>query len=217
MLKLKILVLAAHPDDETIGCGATIAKYNFEKKADTFLITFTDGVGARNLNQKNRNLKLKKVSKILGIKKFKFGSFPDNQMDSIPLLEICRFIEKNVTYQPDIIFTHHQDCLNIDHSIVSRAALTVFRPQSTFSPEINCFRISSSTEYNPLNSFKGNLYVDVKKYYKKKLAAMKIYSSELRKYPHPRNIKSILNTLKSDGSEVGLEFAEKFQTIRRVK
>jgi LmbE family N-acetylglucosaminyl deacetylase len=215
-MKKKILILAAHPDDETLGCGATIAKLASDKNNYIKLVTFTDGVSSRESNLKNRNLKLTKVSQILGINNFDIGNFPDNKMDSIPLLEVCKFIEQKVKFNPDIIFTHHPECLNIDHNIVYRATITAFRPQKKNSTEINCYTVSSSIEYNPLKAINYNVYYDVEKYYKKKISALKVYKNELRPYPHPRNTQSIINHLKTTGSEVGLKFSEKFHLVRKT-
>ena len=211
----KILVLAAHPDDETFGCGATLSKLS--KKNKISLLTFTDGVSSRVNNQnKNRNFKLEKVCKILGITNFDYGNFPDNSLDSVPLLDICKFIEKKIKFSPDIIFTHHQECLNIDHEIVYRATITVFRPQTKNSPDIISYVVPSSIEYNPLKNIYYNLYFDVKSSFKDKILACRIYSKELRKYPHPRSIQSMINQMKSNGSEIGIEFAEKFTQIRKI-
>ena len=102
-----ILILAAHPDDETLGCGATIARLA-EEGNRVHLITFTDGVSARDGTElKNRNSKLEKVSEILGIQSYDAADFPDNQMDAVPLLDICKFMEKNIPFDPQIVFTHH--------------------------------------------------------------------------------------------------------------
>tara|TARA_B100001029_G_scaffold163244_1_gene153208 strand:- start:1327 stop:1980 length:654 start_codon:yes stop_codon:yes gene_type:complete len=215
-MKKKILVLAAHPDDETLGCGATIAKLS-QQNYDINLLTFTDGESAReNAVNLNRNDCLTKVSKILNIKDFKCGDFPDNKMDSVPLLDVCKFIEKEIKFTPDKIFTHHPDCLNIDHNIVYRSAITVFRPQKKNQIEINCFAIPSSMEWNPLNNFRSNLYYDVENFVDKKIEALKIYEKEMRPYPHPRSYEAIINNLKVSGSEVGLNYCEKFETIRKV-
>ena len=114
-----ILVLSAHPDDETIGCGGTIARLA-DEGCNVQLLTFTDGVGARN-EFGNRNNVLDNVKNLLGLSGYEFGNFPDNKMDSVPLLEICKFIENNISVVPDIVFTHHRNCLNIDHRIVYQA------------------------------------------------------------------------------------------------
>ena len=113
----KVLVLAAHPDDETLGCGGTI-NYLSNKGYKIEVLTFTDGVSSREKKQKNRNPKLKQVSEILGISKFFSGKFPDNAMDSVPLLQLCKFIETNTEGPYDIIFTHFIGDLNIDHQLV---------------------------------------------------------------------------------------------------
>ena len=137
-------------------------------------------------------------------------------MDSVPLLDICKFIEKEVKDIPDVIFTHHSGDLNIDHNIVYRSVLTVFIPQNKKEIEINCFEIPSSTEWNPNNNFNCNLYVDVEKFVEKKIEALRIYDNEMRAYPHPRSYEAIINKLKCSGNEVGLNYAERFQSIRKI-
>ena len=220
MKKTQYLILAAHPDDETLGCGGSIAKISSNKNNDVTLITFTNGVGARNKsNQKDileRNNALKNSVKILGIKNLICGNFPDNAMDSVPLLEICKFIEKNLKNYPDVIFTHNPECLNIDHKSVYQATITVFRPQHGKKLEINCFDIPSSTDWNPLKTINHNLFIDISKFYKKKMKALKCYKKEMKKYPHQRSYQSVLNRLKADGNIVGLNYAEKFLTIRKI-
>ena len=213
--KKNILVLAAHPDDETLGCGATIAKLADEGN-NVNLLTFTDGVGSRG-DDGDRNDILGVVQNILGLSSYSYGSFPDNKMDSIPLLDICKFIEENVDYKPDIIFTHHPDCLNIDHRTVYQATLTAFRPQMGDDVKIYSYYVPSSTDYNPLKNFVGNVYHNVVDYKDIKLECLKkCYNEEMREYPHTRSYENIENLMKVWGSEVGLEYAEKFQLIREV-
>ena len=215
-LNKKALILAAHPDDETLGCGATIHKLS-QEGYDIQLLTFTDGVSSRYNGEKNRNPKLESISKILGISKYSSGDFPDNAMDSVTLLDICKFIESNVNYQPDIIFTHFIGDLNIDHQIVTRAALTVFRPQYGNKTKIYSYYVPSSTDYNPQTYFDANSYIEVSEInVKNKIKALKIYDKEMREYPHTRSYQNVENLIKVWGSEVGLLYCEKFKLIREV-
>lgn len=214
--KNKILVLAAHPDDETLGCGATISKLSREGN-DIHLITFTDGVGSRLDGSPNRNSKLEKVSEILGIKKINYGNFPDNKMDSVSVLDIAKFIESNVDYKPDVIFTHFIGDLNIDHVIVTKAALIAFRPQYGNKIKIYSYYVPSSTDYNPTIIYDGNTYVDIsQRDVDNKIAALKIYDEEMRTYPHSRSYENIENLMKVWGSEVGVVYSEKFKMIREI-
>tara|TARA_R100000664_G_scaffold34158_1_gene54458 strand:+ start:8185 stop:8835 length:651 start_codon:yes stop_codon:yes gene_type:complete len=211
-----VLVLAAHPDDETLGCGATIAKLSHEGH-NVSLLTFTDGTGARGEGLGDRNKKLDAVSDILGISDYKAGNFPDNEMDSVSLLSVCKFIEQSVTKTPDIILTHHPGCLNIDHVTVYRATMTVFRPQNGTGIDIMSYFVPSSTDYNPVSNFAANTYIDVGNYVDKKIKVLEeCYAEEMREEPHTRSIIGVINRMITDGSEVGLQYAEKFQTFRRI-
>lgn len=210
-----VLVLAAHPDDETLGCGATIARLSDEGYS-VQLLTFTDGVGSRGENS-NRNDVLKSVQNVLGLSSYSYGNFPDNKMDSVPLLDVCKFIENNVTTTPDIIFTHHRGCLNVDHQIVYKATLTAFRPQLGNNTKILSYYVPSSTDYNIMNFFLGNVHYNVVNYKDIKLKCLKeCYDKEMRKYPHTRSYENVENLMKVWGSEVGLEYAEKFELVRQV-
>ena len=128
--------MAAHPDDEVLGCGATIAKH--AKNGDViYVLLMSDGESSRKINEnklKNKiNLRRKACEqscKILGTKKPEFENFPDNQLDKIPLLKLTQTIEKRIKkIKPDIIFTHHWGDLNIDHQKVNKAVVTACRPQ----------------------------------------------------------------------------------------
>ncbi len=212
----KILVLAAHPDDESLGCGGTIHKLS-QLGNNVELLTFTDGVSSRQDDKDNRNKKLELVSKVLGISKFNYSNFPDNAMDSVPLLDLCKFIEKNIDYTPDIIFTHFAGDLNIGHQLVSKATLTVFRPQKENKTKIYSYYVPSSTDYNPLTNFDGNSYYSLgKSNINAKLEALWHYHEEMREYPHTRSYKNISNLMKVWGSEVGHKYCEKFKLIREV-
>lgn len=213
---MKILILAAHPDDETLGCGGAIRRLSNNKNNYIKLITFTDGEGSRSNDEENRNNLLEKVSNKLGIQDYIYGNFPDNKMDSIPLLDLCKFIEVNVDFTPDIIFTHHRNCNNIDHQLVYKATITVFRPQKGNNIRILSYFVPSSTDYNPFSNFLGNIYYNIEDTINIKLETLKIYDKEMREYPHTRSYENIKNLAKVWGSEVGLKYAEKFELVREI-
>lgn len=213
---MNILILAAHPDDETLGCGGTIKRLSNNKNNYIKLITFTNGESSRDTNNKNRNILLNDVCEKLGINEYFYGNFPDNKMDTIPLLDLCKFIEKNVNFRPDIIFTHHRNCNNIDHQLVYKATITAFRPQYGDNIKILSYYIPSSTDYNPFNQFLGNVYYNIENTIKNKLETLKIYDKEMIQYPHTRSYENIENIAKVWGSEVGLKYAEKFELVREI-
>ena len=223
-MKRKILVVVAHRDDETIGMGGTIARHS-ENGDSVYCLSLTDGVSSRNnVDEKTIKQRIKAsevASEKLGFKWLESEDFPDNALDSIPLLAIVKAIEQSkVMVEPTLVYTHTKACLNIDHRIVCDAVLTAFRPQ----PEEKCkqiltFEIPSSTDYSHpdvTNYFFPNFYKDISKTWSKKLEALKAYSAEMRKYPHPRSLKAIENFAKINGNKVGLNYAEGFQLLRKI-
>ena len=125
----KILVVAAHPDDEVLGCGGTLIKLSKKKCKIFTLFFFTDGVSARKnkISKKAGERKRNALDslKIMGVRQSKFLSYPDNGLDSVPLIKIVKEIEKIIKkFKPDTIITHSNVDLNIDHEIVSRAVVT---------------------------------------------------------------------------------------------
>ena len=163
----KILIIAAHPDDEILGCGGTISKLKNENNIN--IIFMTNGVSARGKNKlkeiKERKNSCLKLFKYLSIPKPIFFNFPDNQMDKIPLLKIVKKIEKQIrSIKPDIIFTHYSHCLNIDHKKTFEAVMTACRPINKLTvKKILSFEIPSSTEWALYDGkqFQPNFFIDV--------------------------------------------------------
>ena len=221
-MKKQILVVAAHPDDEVLGCGGTISK--FSKKYSVNTVFMTNGVSARNYKNKKiesnlikkRKQAAEKSCKILGSKKPIFFDFPDNSMDSIPILEIIKKIEKVINkLKPEIIFTHKNSDLNIDHQLTNKAVMTAARPIKKSSvKQILFFEILSSSEWNLVgkNDQNENLnwFEDISKTIKIKLKAIKVYKQELKKWPHPRSVEGIISLAKNRGGTVGYFYAESF-------
>jgi LmbE family N-acetylglucosaminyl deacetylase len=226
IIKKNILVVAAHPDDDAFGCSGTLSKLALQKN-NIFAVYFTDGVSAR---QKQKDIKKnifdrknnsEKAAKIIGIKKCIFYSYPDNKLDTVPLLEITQKIEQEILkIKPDIIFTHFENDLNVDHQIINKAVKTATRPKPNFSVrEIFLFETLSSTEWqfsNKKKTFNPNYFVDISKTIKKKIKAVKAYKKEFFKWPHPRSVKGVKTLASYRGQIVGLKFAEAFEVLRII-
>jgi N-acetylglucosamine malate deacetylase 1 len=219
MKKGKLLVVAAHPDDEILGCGGAILK--LKEKNDINVLFMTNGVSARGKNKiseiKRKNACLK-LFKYLGIPKPEFLNFPDNQLDKVPLLKIIKKIEKKINlFKPDTIFTHYSDCLNIDHRKTFEAVNTACRPINKISvKKILSFEIPSSTDWALFKgkNFQPNYYIDISKYLNEKINLIKFYKDELRNYPHSRSIKSIKTLASFRGVCCGVKYAEGFYLSR---
>lgn len=225
MMNKKILIVAAHPDDEVLGCGATAKRLQSEGN-EVYTLILSAGKASRheeNLAEAQTKLKeeLKKANDIIGAKETFTADFPDNAFDSVALIEIVKKIEaiKN-EIKPDVIFTHHIGDMNVDHQLTHRAVLTATRPMKDEPvKEIYSFEIPSSTEWNSFNkdtAFIADVFFDITKTINTKLSAMAEYKSELREYPHPRSLQHIKELAKVNGTKVGLEFSENFMLIRKI-
>jgi LmbE family N-acetylglucosaminyl deacetylase len=221
----RILVVAAHPDDEILGCGGTLAKHI--NNGDSVRVLFlSDGVNSRessDLNElKIRKINASKACEIIGINDLSFADFPDNKLDTVPLIDIVKCIENDLkNFKPNLVYTHSNLDLNIDHQIVNRALITATRPQIDCSVKtILAFEVLSSTEWffsENVPAFKPNWFEDISFTLDKKISAIKIYKDELRAYPHPRSLKSIKNLAEIRGASVGVNAAEAFSLIRHIK
>ncbi|MBF0384749.1 MAG: PIG-L family deacetylase [Candidatus Omnitrophica bacterium] len=238
--KHNVLVVAAHPDDEVLGCGGTIAKHTFNNDR-VRILCMADGVTSRYYNPGNkisRKNELKKYNKeisrrksemlravkILGVKAddVRFGDFPDQRLDSIPLLDIIKFIEAyKKKYHPDIIYTHFWGDLNKDHRVTFEAVITAFRSFGKKSREkIYCFEVPESTGFGVPereNKFDPDHFVDIINTFALKIEALKIYESEKRVFPHPRSVKSIENHASKRGKGMKRRYAEAFVLFKYAK
>ena len=214
-----VLVIAAHADDETLGCGGTIQKFK-KLGCQVYVMIFTDGVSSRkkkiSKEINNRSNQIKKVSKLLNFKIFKQYDLPDNELDKISNLELVKKIEAAIIkINPEIILTHSNKDLNIDHQKISNATITACRPlPKSKIKQLLFFEIPSSTEWN-FNSnkinFNPNKFYDITDFIDKKLDAIKIYKSEIRQYPHPRSLDGIRTLSKFRGQCIGVNYAEAFE------
>lgn len=220
----KVLVVAAHPDDEVLGCGATIARHVSDGDF-VYVVFLSDGCLSRpNVSQRdlsNRRVAAEKAKKILGVSNNFYLNFPDNRMDAVPLLDIIQKVEQIVDdVRPSIVYTHHHGDLNIDHRIAFQAVITACRPTpSSTVRKIYTFETLSSTEWGPPSHqfFLPNHYVDVGFSFEQKLQAINAYSFEMRAAPHTRSVPHVEGLAKHRGSEVGFYLAEAFVTIRSLR
>ncbi|MBI4895179.1 MAG: PIG-L family deacetylase [Candidatus Aenigmarchaeota archaeon] len=216
---MKILIIAPHPDDEVLGCGATIAKYTkLGHDVYTCIVTKAYTPDWSEEFIKNRPKEVEKSNKILGIKKTYFLDFPTAKLDTVPQRDINKAISDVVSeVSPNTVFIPHKGDLNRDHRLVFECALVALRPNNSKVEKILSFEVLSETDWgHPIEGFNPNLYVDVSKSFKKKIDAMKVYGTELKEYPHPRSIEAIESLAKKRGSEACLNLAESFFIIREV-
>jgi len=219
----KVLIVAAHPDDEVLGCGGTIARH--VAQGDHVDIVFmADGEGARGRGHRAKQSRMTaayKCADILGAARPVCLGFDDNRMDRVPVLDIVQVLEKAVEkICPEIIYTHHFGDLNVDHRTTHQAVLTVLRPLPDSSARsIFAFEVPSSTEWaSPCagEAFIPNLYVDVAPYVEIKNRALMAYKSELREPPHARSREGIEALARWRGASSGLYMAEAFAVIRMI-
>ena len=223
----KILIVAAHPDDEILGCGGTMSKH-VSKGDNVSVIFLTNGVSSRKqkkVTMKKNIIRRKnaaiKASKIIGINKPHFLNFSDNQLDKHPLLKIIQSIEKLIIrIKPHTIYTHFNNDLNIDHQITSNAVITACRPQKKNTvKKILFFEIPSSTEWQISKDekhFNPNWFEDISDHLSKKILAIQAYKDELVDWPHPRSLKGIQSLANWRGASVGYKAAEGFILGRKI-
>ena len=212
-LNMRILILSAHPDDETFGMGGTIKKYS-NQGAEIDIFVITDGASAQYSDEKMIDVRREScinAGKILGVKNFDFLDFPDAKLDNIPTLEITQKIEEKIsTFKPEIIFTTPNNDGHQDHKKVNECTLIAARPKTIYLKQIIQYELFSTNR----TTFSPNLFVDISKEFQPKLDAIKQYNSEIEDYPHVRSIKAVETLANMRGVESGFEKAEAFKIIR---
>ena len=227
----RILVVAAHPDDELLGQGATMHKLS-RNGIECHSLILGEGIAARsedgNKEQWEEELKehkknIQDAADIIGYQSVTTYDFPDNRFDTVALLDIIKVIEKEKDrLKPDIIFTHHGGDLNIDHQRVFQAVITACRPMKHERVKtILTFETPSGTEWRASSDphkFIPNLYVEVgEENVLAKCSAMEAYINESRDWPHPRSAEALKILSKRTGAIVGKNYAESFQIIRSIQ
>lgn len=225
---MKIMVIAAHPDDEVLGCGGTIARLSKEGHK-VWIAILGQGITSRYLDPKQTDQSMlealqecaRKAGRLVGAQGVLFNELPDNRFDTVAMLDIVKIIEGFLQQIcPEVVYTHDASDLNIDHVALLRAVLMATRPMVDQSvKEIATFEIPSSTEW-AFGQFKSpfcpNIFVDIKATLSTKIEALKQYRTEVRDFPHPRSPEALQALAQYRGSTVGLEAAEAFALVRKT-
>jgi len=226
---VRVLVIAAHPDDEVLGCGATAARLVQEHHQVHFAI-LGEGITSRHASRSDADAsqlvslhkQAEAAAAALGVTSLALHSLPDNRLDTVPLLEVVKVVEELVDrIKPEVIYTHHPGDLNVDHGVIHRAVLTATRPVPGQSVrEIYAFEVPSSTEWafgSWQATFRPNIFVDVAATLEMKIAAMACYQTESREFPHPRSPEALRAVATRWGSVAGCHAAEAFELVRSVR
>jgi LmbE family N-acetylglucosaminyl deacetylase len=224
-----ILIIVAHPDDEVLGCGGSMAKWS-QGGNDVHVLIMVEGITSRDksrdrVTRQNELSHLaqsaKKAGKILGVQSVELLDYPDNRMDSVDLLDVVKTIEKYVEkLKPEVVMTHHAGDLNIDHQITHQAVITACRPQPGQTVKrILSFEVPSATQWqSPTigNPFVPNWFEDISESLDLKMEALRAYQSEMREWPHPRSLRAVEHLARWRGALVGCEVAEAFMLNRFI-
>lgn len=219
---MKILVVAAHPDDEVLGCGGAMARHADQGDQVDVLIL---GSGALSRTEGTPHqaealrVQAREAGRILGAREVHVCDFPDNRFDQVDRLDIVKRVEEEVARSaPEVIYTHHGGDLNVDHRRTFEAVVTSCRPQGTMPVRrILSFEVPSSTEWHSPTAappFSPNVFVDVAASLARKLEALQAYAGEVRAFPHPRSVEALKALAAWRGAASGMTAAEAFMLVR---
>ena len=225
----RILVIAAHPDDEVLGCGGTIARHaDFGDQVHVLIVAegSTSRQQKRDRSQVGDELSaLAKATQtagsILGAAGVELLDLPDNRLDSLDRLDLIKRIEEHVDrHQPQCVYVHHAGDVNVDHRRLHEAVVTACRPTpGHVVRRLLSFEVASSTEWQPPGSapaFQPNWFVDISNQWERKREALAAYVSEMRDWPHARSLKAVEHLARWRGAQVGFEAAEAFCLLRQL-
>lgn len=219
---MRVLVIAAHPDDETIGAGGTIARH-VAHGDEVYWCVVTQGYSPPWPEETlaAARQQIDEVQMVLGIREAFLCGFPTVKLNTVPYIDLCSALQRIVDQvQPEVVYTTPRDDINQDHRIVHNATLVATRPLPE-SPvrRVLAYEISPTSRFGWSSGSAGfvpNVFVDISQYLDKKLAAMRCYQTELREYPHPRSLEGLRLLAEERGLSVGLKAAECFQLIREL-
>ena len=225
----RLLIIAAHPDDDVLGCGGFLAKY--KGNLNVKVIFIAEGTSCRYQDFKNDSLSIKQeidkrnsygkdALKVLGVDNISFHNLPCGRLDSLPIITINKIIENEIKkFNPEIVMTHSEHDTNNDHRIVFKSTLMATRP-GTFSSleKLMSYEVLSSSEWNFTKAFLPNHFESLhKRHILLKCKALACFKSETRKYPHPRSSEGLMALASYRGIQSGFKYAEAYQLIRNFQ
>jgi len=214
----KILVFAAHPDDEVLGCGGIIQHF-VKEGSNVVVCILTDGWTTQYSDNPILGNKKKSESvfanKLLGVDKVIQLDFPDMKLDQVSHAEINKKLQQIIDeVKPEIIFTQSNSDLNLDHQQLYLSTMVATRPGNKYLKKVYTYEVGSSSEWNPQEAFIPNVFFDISSFIDKKIESFQEYKSEIRDFPHPRSAEGIRVLAKLRGMQSGYKFAESFKLIR---
>ena len=224
----RAIIVAAHPDDEVLGCGGVISKYRAMNVE--FMVVFV-GEGstcrfetlageAPLLAIQQRSGFAEKALGSLGVKEFEFHDLPCGRLDQVPIISINKIIEKAIfAFKPDTVFTHSPSDVNNDHKIVFNSTLMATRPGAqNHVARLLCYEVLSSSEWAFSNGFAPNYFEEIRQVdLDRKWEALACYESEIKNYPFPRSREGIQALAMMRGMQAGLQYAEAFHLVREIR
>ena len=224
----KVLIIAAHPDDDILGCAGLMSKYRGEVE---FRVVFIAEGSSCRFNKEQileedvikiineRNSFGVKALKILGVENYHFHDLPCGRLDQVSIIDINKIIEKEIqNFKPDTIFTHSFEDTNNDHIIIHRATQMATRPGSkTFVEKVYTYEVLSSSEWRFTHTFSPNYFESLSEQdVLNKCAALAEYESEIKEFPYPRSEEGIISLAKYRGMQSSNTYAEAFKLIRQI-
>lgn len=225
----RMLVVAAHPDDEVLGCGGTIAR-NADAGVQVQVLIVAEGATSR-LQHRDRikagndlsalSQAAQSAGSILGAAGVELLDLPDNRLDSLDRLDLIKPIEERIDrHKPEVVYVHHSGDVNVDHRRLHEAVVTACRPTPGQTVQrLLSYEVASSTEWQPPGSaqtFQPNCFVDISAHWERKRQALEAYSSEMRAWPHARSIDALEHLARWRGAQVGVKAAEAFCLLRQL-
>jgi LmbE family N-acetylglucosaminyl deacetylase len=215
-----VLVVGAHPDDEVLGAGGTMARHA-DAGAEVHVLIVTEGTTQQYddeslVEEKRRHAR--DCADRLGVNEVHFGDLPDMRLDDVAHVEVNAVIEAVCeSVEPDVVYTHSRREVNRDHVAVHDSTLVATRPGSGVSTVL-AYETPSSTDWAATtDGFDPSLFVDIEPYLDAKVEAFAAYETEIREHPHPRSAEALRAIAGARGAASGTAAAEAFDVLRAYR